>query len=67
MSEAVSPVTFGEQEEAGLGSLASVASRKSSWSFYNGNCVEVADMTGRMIIARDTNVEWYSSWRRIRD
>ena len=29
--------------------------RKSSWSSYNGNCVEVADLRGALIGVRDSN------------
>ena len=39
---------------AGAGEFAQAAWRKSSWSAYNGNCVEIAELGGRLIGVRDT-------------
>src|SRR5262245_28241472 len=49
--------------------------RKSSWSAYNGNCVEVADLGGRRIGIRDTQdaglgpvlVFGHAAWRSFLD
>jgi Domain of unknown function (DUF397) len=39
----------------GSADLTAVAWRKSSWSAYNGNCVEVAGLRGGdLIVVRDT-------------
>jgi Domain of unknown function (DUF397) len=37
-----------------LNSLINVCWRKSSWSAYNGNCVEVAELDDHLIGVRDT-------------
>jgi hypothetical protein len=34
--------------------VSDAAWRKSSWSSYNGNCVEVAPLSGAMVGVRDT-------------
>jgi hypothetical protein len=55
-------VGFGEQvrsggdfQQAGQAGLAAVVWRKSTWSAYNGNCVEVAaGLDGGLIAVRDT-------------
>jgi uncharacterized protein DUF397 len=39
---------------AGAAEFAQAPWRKSSWSAYNGNCVEVADLGDRLIGVRDT-------------
>ena len=46
----------GDREEP-PGTTASLALswRKSSWSAYNGNCVEVAILRGVVVAVRDTN------------
>jgi Domain of unknown function (DUF397) len=62
MSKVESPVALGEQvqsdgsnrEEAGPGGLSEATWHKSSWSAYNGNCVEVARLRGGLIAVRDT-------------
>ena len=41
----------GDIQQAGL---TGVMWRKSSWSAYNGNCVEVADLPSGLIAVRDT-------------
>ena len=61
-SEVASPVAFGEQvqshgdlqEIAGQVGLSAAIWRKSSWSAYNGNCVEVAGLDGALIAVRDS-------------
>jgi hypothetical protein len=40
--------------ETALDDLTHACWRKSSWSSYNGNCVEVAELTGQLIGVRDT-------------
>jgi hypothetical protein len=54
-------VAFGEQVQsdgdsqgAGQASHAGVVWRKSSWSAYNGNCVEVGSLGGGLVAVRDT-------------
>lgn len=42
------------REEAGQFGLSEAIWHKSSWSGYNGNCVEVARLRGGMIAVRDT-------------
>jgi uncharacterized protein DUF397 len=45
----------GDAERLGLDELARVDWRKSSWSSFNGNCVEVGELAGsRMVGVRDT-------------
>jgi hypothetical protein len=39
---------------AGAADFTQATWRKSSWSSYNGNCVEVAEFGGRLIGVRDT-------------
>jgi Domain of unknown function (DUF397) len=41
-------------QEAGGAGLTDVIWRKSSWSAYNGNCVEVGDLGGGLVAVRDT-------------
>lgn len=38
----------------GAADFAQVTWRKSSWSSYNGNCVEVAELGGQLVGVRDT-------------
>lgn len=38
----------------GAADFAQVTWRKSSWSAYNGNCVEVAELSPQLIGVRDT-------------
>jgi Domain of unknown function (DUF397) len=61
MSEVASPVAVGEQLQyggdihgAGQAGLACAIWRKSSWSAYNGNCVEVGSLRDGLIAVRDT-------------
>ena len=61
MSEVASPVAVGERvqsdgefQEAGQAGLAGTAWRKSSWSAFNGNCVEVGSPRSGLIAVRDT-------------
>jgi Domain of unknown function (DUF397) len=42
------------QVQAGMASTARVTWRKSSWSTYNGNCVEVAQLADGQVGVRDT-------------
>jgi Domain of unknown function (DUF397) len=42
------------QASAGMAGSAPIVWRKSSWSTYNGNCVEVAELGGGQIGVRDT-------------
>ncbi len=42
------------QAEHEIATLAQAAWRKSSWSSFNGNCVEVAELGGGRIGVRDT-------------
>ena len=41
-------------EEPPVTDVARATWRKSSWSTYNGNCVEVAELSGDLIGVRDT-------------
>ena len=59
----------------GAADFAQVTWRKSSWSSYNGNCVEVAELGGRLIGVRDTKdaglgpvlVFGHAAWRSFLD
>ena len=44
----------GDIPEAGQVGPADVKWRKSSWSAYNGNCVEVGSLDGGLVAVRDT-------------
>lgn len=44
----------GDIPEAGRAGLADVTWRKSSWSAYNGNCVEVGSLGESLVAVRDT-------------
>jgi hypothetical protein len=44
----------GDIAEAGQAGLADVIWRKSSWSAYNGNCVEVGGLGGGLVAVRDS-------------
>jgi hypothetical protein len=44
----------GDIKDAHQADLAAVTWRKSSWSAYNGNCVEVAVLRTGMVAVRDT-------------
>jgi hypothetical protein len=55
------PVAFGERvqsegdiQEAGQPGLVGAVWRKSTWSAYNGNCVEVATLRAGLVAVRDT-------------
>jgi hypothetical protein len=48
------PDASGDQAYAGTAETAQVTWCKSSWSTYNGNCVEVARLTGGLVGVRDT-------------
>lgn len=51
----VAVVAFGDRVQSGGGiCLAGGIWRKSSWSAYNGNCVEVARLDSGVIAVRDT-------------
>jgi uncharacterized protein DUF397 len=52
---AASPkLAAGDQRRPGATDLSQAVWQKSSWSAYNGNCVEVAELGGRLIGVRDT-------------
>ena len=51
---ASSKVGAGSQEQSCAADLARANWRKSSWSTYSGNCVEVAELPGDRIGVRDT-------------
>ena len=55
MSEVASPVAVGEHVQSDGDIEANAIWRKSSWSAYNGNCVEVAILRGVVVAVRDTN------------
>jgi len=61
MSGVASPVAVGERvqpdgdiREAHQADLVGAMWRKSSWSAYNGNCVEVGNLRTGMVAVRDT-------------
>jgi hypothetical protein len=48
------PGTSDPGEDVSVAALAQVTWRKSSWSAYNGNCVEAASLPSGAIAVRDT-------------
>jgi hypothetical protein len=52
-TEAMTDASVGEVQ-AGMAGSVQVTWRKSSWSTYNGNCVEVAHLAGGQVGVRDT-------------
>jgi hypothetical protein len=44
----------GDSQEAGQAGLVGAVWRKSTWSAYNGNCVEVATLRAGLVAVRDT-------------
>ena len=52
-TEAMTDASVG-QVQAGMAGAAQVTWRKSSWSTYNGNCVEVAQLADGQVGVRDT-------------
>ena len=44
----------GDSQEAGRAGLVGAVWRKSTWSAYNGNCVEVATLRAGLVAVRDT-------------
>jgi len=50
----VRPDAGGDGEHVTAAGLAQASWRKSSWSTYSGNCVEVAPLPGGQIAVRDT-------------